>query len=258
MKTLFLLFLFPCMGYAGPYYELVNSTTVGRATMTVSGYIGVAASSTTPTTYKFRIDGPAGYIQFPDATLQTTAYSSSSLSGYALLNATQTFTGLNTGRGFNTPGDFKWKISISSSCGTGWLRSDASSISTTTYSALFAELGYSFGGSTDTFKLPNMNNGEFIRAVSTGTTGVNSMGTLQLDAMQGHYHDMLTDPASGMLVYNPISGGSNLFTGGGATSSVDETTGSPITDGTNGTTRIAVETRPRNYSMIPCIYTGVP
>ena len=94
MKTLFLLFLFPCIGYAGPYYEVIMSTTAGTSTMTVSGYIGVAASSTTPTTYKFRIDGPGGYIQFPDGTQQTSA--SPSLATYAQLTATQTFTGANT------------------------------------------------------------------------------------------------------------------------------------------------------------------
>ena len=90
MKTIFLLILFPCLSYAGPYYEVVNSTTAGTSTMTISGYIGVAASSTTPTTYKFRIDGPGGYIQFPDGTTQTTASG-----GDAVLAATQTFTGGN-------------------------------------------------------------------------------------------------------------------------------------------------------------------
>jgi len=73
MKTLFFLILFPALAHAGPYYELVDNTVVGTATMTISGYIGVAASSTTPTTYKFRIDGPGGYIQFPDGTQQVTA-----------------------------------------------------------------------------------------------------------------------------------------------------------------------------------------
>ena len=73
MKALFFIIMFPCLASAGPYYEVVSSTTVGTATMTVSGYIGVAASSTTPTTYKFRIDGPNGYIQFPDGTKQTSA-----------------------------------------------------------------------------------------------------------------------------------------------------------------------------------------
>ena len=91
MKIFFLLLMAPCLSYAGPYYEVVNSTTAGTSTMTISGYIGVAASSTTPTTYKFRIDGPNGYIQFPDGTTQTSASG-----GGAVLAATQTFTGGNT------------------------------------------------------------------------------------------------------------------------------------------------------------------
>ena len=79
MRTLLFFFLFPVLSYAGPYYEQVISTTAGTSTMTISGYIGVAASSTTPTTYKFRIDGPGGYLQFPDGTKQTVAASNSAV-----------------------------------------------------------------------------------------------------------------------------------------------------------------------------------
>lgn len=94
MKVLLALILFPCLSYAGPYYEVRNSTTAGTSTMTISGYIGVAASSTTPTTYKFRIDGPNGYIQFPDGTTQTSAGGG--------LASTQTFTGGNSLQGSTT------------------------------------------------------------------------------------------------------------------------------------------------------------
>jgi hypothetical protein len=73
MKSLLFFFLFPSLASAGPYYELVNNTTVGTATMSLSGYFGIAASSTTPTTYKFRIDGPGGYLQFPDGSKQYVA-----------------------------------------------------------------------------------------------------------------------------------------------------------------------------------------
>lgn len=90
MKALFFLILFPALSYAGPYYEQVISTTAGTSTMTISGYIGVAASSTTPTVMRFRIDGPGGYIQFPDGTQQTSAANSFSISTatYALSTGT--------------------------------------------------------------------------------------------------------------------------------------------------------------------------
>jgi hypothetical protein len=97
--TKFIFLLLMCVDQyanAGPYYEVKNSTTLGTSSMTISGYIGVAASSTTPTAYKIRLDGVAGYVQFPDGTKQTTAYSSNTASGYAVLNATQSFTGQNT------------------------------------------------------------------------------------------------------------------------------------------------------------------
>lgn len=151
-----------------------------------------------------------------------------------------------SGTGLFSPGDFKWKISQSSSCGSGWARADGSSLSTTTYSALFAQVGYMFGGSTSTFALPDMNNGEFVRAVSTGTSGGNltaGMGTKQMDAVITHTH---TEISKG-----PTTGGT--LAGGDPNSVGDRTlnTGIPSTGA-------SAETRPRNYAMIPCIYTGVP
>ena len=183
-------------------------------------------------------------------------------SGDVVLAATQTFTGQNTfegvasGIGLWNPGDFKWKISQSSVCGTGWLRADGSSKSTTTYSALFAELGYMFGGSGADFTLPDMNNGEFIRAVSTGTDGGNltaGQGTKQLDSFQGHFHNLAltvgsTGTGAALMVANAAS--NENPTARGSVQSV-------VTDEVNGTPRTSTETRPRNYGMIPCIYSGV-
>jgi len=90
MKTLFFLLMFPCLASAGPYYGVVNSTTVGTATMTISGYIGVAASTVTYSTYVFVINGHDGYLQFPDGTKQTSAANSFSISTatYALSTGT--------------------------------------------------------------------------------------------------------------------------------------------------------------------------
>lgn len=145
--------------------------------------------------------------------------------------------------GLHEPGDFKWKISQSSSCGSGWLRADGSSKSTTTYSALFAQMGYMFGGSTNTFTLPDMNNGEFVRAVSTGTAGGNltlGMGSKQADEVKAHTHTA------------DIWGTNNLAASGGGNQMAFGR--SSTVSGSYGGT----ETRPRNYAMIPCIYSGVP
>ena len=47
---------------AGPYYELVMSTPTGKATQSVSGYIKVAASSSTYTVFPITIDGTNGRV----------------------------------------------------------------------------------------------------------------------------------------------------------------------------------------------------
>ena len=68
MKSLTLaLLLIPGAAFAGPWYELVNGT------MSLTGVLGVAASSTTPKNYVLQLNGTGGYIQFPDGTRQTTA-----------------------------------------------------------------------------------------------------------------------------------------------------------------------------------------
>lgn len=68
MKSLALaILLIPGAAIAGPWYELVNGT------LSVTGVIGVSASSTTPKNYALLINGTSGYIQYPDGTKQTTA-----------------------------------------------------------------------------------------------------------------------------------------------------------------------------------------
>jgi len=98
MKSFFLILLFPCLSYAGPYYEVTTDTTTGTSTMTVSGYIGVAASSATYTAYPFVINGVEGYLQFPDGSRQTYGANSYSISTatYALSTST-VFSGDVTG-----------------------------------------------------------------------------------------------------------------------------------------------------------------
>ncbi len=103
---------------------------------------------------------------------------------------------------------------------------------------------YGLGDGSTTFNVPNASN-QFIRGLpSTGRTA----GTLQLDAMQSHEH-----------VYNTYatSGGQNLAAGGFpyGTNGPNTNTGIPVTDGTNGTPRLAAETRPVNLALLTCIKT---
>ena len=73
MKILLWLLLCPALAHAGPYYEVKNSTSVGVSTMSISGHICVAASTSTYQDCQLRLDGPGGFIQFPDGTTQSTA-----------------------------------------------------------------------------------------------------------------------------------------------------------------------------------------
>jgi len=127
----------------------------------------------------------------------------------------------------------------------GFLKANGSAVSRTTYAALFAAIGTTFGvgDGLTTFNVPDLR-GEFVRAWDDGR-GVDSgraIGSAQTDAFQGHKHNgVLSD--SGVAV---------PYTGSGAYAN-GTTTGNPVTDGTNGTPRTAAETRPRNIALLACI-----
>jgi microcystin-dependent protein len=125
----------------------------------------------------------------------------------------------------------------------GWLKANGSAVSRTTYAALFAAIGTSFGvgDGTTTFNLPDMR-GEFARGfddgrgVDTGRTFASS----QTDDLKGHDHLYYKfDDATGI---NPISGGNFDGNGGPRTSTQVNTTS------TGG-----AETRPRNIALLACI-----
>jgi microcystin-dependent protein len=134
---------------------------------------------------------------------------------------------------------------------TGWLECKAVNVSRTTYAALFAAIGTTFGvgdGST-TFGLPEMR-GEFVRGWddSRGVDTGRVFGSAQSDTFQGHIHTL--------YAYNNDSirgaGAPSLFN---TTNSLTGQISGPVTDGTNGTPRISAETRSRNISLLYCIKT---
>jgi hypothetical protein len=97
------------------------------------------------------------------------------------------------------------------------------------------------GDGSTTFTVPNYS-GDFIRGFDAGA-GIDTnrqFGAEQLDAMQGHVHSGSWGP----------SGGS--YQGGGALPDLinPANTGGPVSDGTNGTPRVAAETRPRNQTIL--------
>ena len=137
---------------------------------------------------------------------------------------------------------------------TGWLLCNGAAVSRATYAALFAAIASAHGsgdGST-TFNLPDYR-GRIIRGVdggiardpdragrtasnAGGNTGDN-VGSVQTDCIQGHIH-LSPVPAAGANAAS-IATTPNSFFG-------SQSTGGPITDGSNGTPRISSETRPIN------------
>lgn len=135
-----------------------------------------------------------------------------------------------------------------------YLLCDGSAISRTTYKALFAAVGTTWGvgdGST-TFNLPD-SRGVFHRGAGTngtlqkanGSFYSGTLGSGQNDQMQGHQH-----------VYNNTSGGYGsgaLSATGTPAAGQGQTTSSITSDGSNGTPRSGTETVPANISVTKII-----
>jgi microcystin-dependent protein len=137
---------------------------------------------------------------------------------------------------------------------TGYLECDGSSVSTTTYAALFAVIGYTYGGSGASFTLPDLR-GEFIRGFDNtagkdpdaasrtdrgdGTTGDN-VGTKQGHALEEHTH----------LYYKINNFGADPSSTGAALAGSNQASG-----GADGATVSSNETRGRNVALMFCIKT---
>jgi hypothetical protein len=142
----------------------------------------------------------------------------------------------------------------------GWLLCDGSTVSRTDFAGLFAVLGSTHGqgdGST-TFHIPDLR-GRFVRGVdgaanrdpdkatrtaanAGGNTG-NNVGSVQDDAVQGHFHQGYqgngntgNSPSYGSISNQPFT--------------VNPTyPNSPVTDGSNGAPRTSSESRGKNVNL---------
>lgn len=139
-----------------------------------------------------------------------------------------------------------------------WLECDGSAISRTTYAALFAIIGTTYGagdGST-TFNLPDLR-GEFIRGWDNGkgTDTGRAFGSAQQDAFQGHKTSF--DYANATTTTGAYADRINRATTDHSSPSSGAIGDQQlVSDGTNGTPRIASETRPTNISLMYCIFSG--
>ena len=135
----------------------------------------------------------------------------------------------------------------------GYLECNGASLSTTNYAALFAKIGYTFGGSGGSFSLPDLR-GEFIRGwdngrgVDTGRT----FGSFQDQAYLSHSHSVIgggqffhSGPATGVTY--------ELASGSGFQLQVPGNFNEGWYRRTNTNTNGGTETRPRNIALLPCI-----
>lgn len=142
---------------------------------------------------------------------------------------------------------------------TGWLKANGALVSRTTYAALFAAIGttYGAGDGATTFKLPDLR-GEFARGWDDGR-GVDTgrvFGSAQSDAIRNITGSMGSVVASSRNVYSNGSGAFSVpNTNNGA---VTSTTGSFGGDGVfsfdaSRVVPTAAENRPRNVALLYCI-----
>jgi len=115
---------------------------------------------------------------------------------------------------------------------------DGSAVSRTTYAPLFSKIGtlWGVGDGSTTFNLPLLNEGYFLRGISTNTSvdpsGPRLAGTSQAAALQDHSHTIAAQTTS-------VSGGATpirILEGGGLNS-------------TNGSSIGGAETRPVNKAV---------
>jgi microcystin-dependent protein len=138
---------------------------------------------------------------------------------------------------------------------TGWLLCDGSAVSRSTYAALYAVIGVTFGAgdASTTFNVPDMRGvfpkgaGTTSRAAGKDANGnyyAGTLGTYLTDKMQGHKHLVpnLTQYVSGRVgtagAFSKNDGNINT-----------EYTAVPSTDGTNGTPRTGLTTEPQSLCL---------
>ena len=144
---------------------------------------------------------------------------------------------------------------------TGWLKANGAAVSRTTYAALFAAIGTTFGagnGST-TFNVPDLR-GEFLRGWDDGR-GVDSgrsFGTAQLDQMQRitgefepQFHFRNTIRRLGAFTSRNTATYSGQSGSGGTSQTVEFNSANSPNARVSATT--SGETRARNVALLACI-----
>jgi microcystin-dependent protein len=133
-------------------------------------------------------------------------------------------------------------------------------VSTATYAALFAVIGYTYGGSGGSFVLPDLR-GEFIRGWDDGR-GVDparAFGSAQAENLPNHKHGVPFAYNSGNSDFfytntNPYGTGSNFTPKFAQGSGFSYTTTQPeMLSNVPYAPSTSTGLRPRNVALLPCI-----
>lgn len=132
----------------------------------------------------------------------------------------------------------------------GWLICNGAVLNKNGFPDLFSVIGYTYGGSGNSFNVPNLQ-GRFIRGLGSYDSDRSSggIGATQVDQFQGHKHWIHTIPP------DDYSGG---WSGGGwfgdpFWGDADGNHMQYPTNYVNGNVRYGNETRPINMAMVFCI-----
>lgn len=143
---------------------------------------------------------------------------------------------------------------------TGWLAANGQVVSRTTYAALFAAIGttYGPGDGFSTFRLPDLR-GEFVRGWDNGrgVDGGRSIGSAQVGQVGQHDLKIRTTDFSSASAAIYFSSKTALA-GGIPINAADSWRGEPALGATQehqNTQLAGLETRPRNIAMLYCIKT---
>lgn len=233
------------------------TVTANAASATANG---IAATANTALTNSTNAVNTANSANSTATTANTTATTANSTANSALSTANSAVSTANSALTFaqaiNPVGMVIWVAM--NTAPSGFLKANGAAISRTTYSALFAAIGTTFGsgdGST-TFNVPDMR-GEFARGwddgrgIDTGRT----FGSAQASANLAHNHG-ITDPGH-LHTWNFNQGAWNTGTSGNTAvaanqGTIDRNTGTSTT-GITVNSSGGTESRPRNIALLACI-----
>lgn len=189
--------------------DLVNAQNASGPVSTFPSAILTLSGQGTSPSIVFSSTESAGDVNlFRNTANEWKTDDSFNIAGNLVVGGSATITGALSAGGTvirgTPPGVLNQFLGGTSSVPTGWILANGSALSTATFPALFAVIGYNFGGAGASFNVPNLNNG-FMIVGSTSTPGTAFMAGSEdsyLNTTWNHTHstnpDAFNSAASGV------------------------------------------------------------